>query len=114
MNYTVSGWRHFYRYYLGWIPVQFCMVCGGAHWAGLPRFWIVKKMKWVEAGDPKFPRMQAAKFYHRIGWTWLPWWNDYCSQACCDKDADAIAAHGVVKLAVDRALDNHIKNEPES
>lgn len=52
----ITGWRYYWRRYLGWLPVQFCMVCGRWYWGGLPR-----------------PG-------------WMPWWTDYCSRKCADED----------------------------
>jgi hypothetical protein len=51
---TAVGWRLWYRRCLGWVPVQFCMVCGRAYWGGLPTA------------------------------TWRACWMDYCSRACAD------------------------------
>ena len=65
MIHTVSGWRYYYRRYLGWLPVQFCMVCGRAYWGGWP--------EWEFDG-------------WKIRLVWLAWWKDYCSQKCCDED----------------------------
>lgn len=50
------GWRYFWRRYVGWFPIQFCMICGHWYWGGLP-----------------CPG-------------WRPWMADYCSRACADED----------------------------
>lgn len=57
-----SHWLYikYWRRYLGWCPLQFCMVCGAAHWAGMPRF-------------------------SRLSLGWMPWWKEYCSVECCDE-----------------------------
>ena len=50
----LSGWRYWYRRYLGWFPIQFCMICGGWYWGGLPTL------------------------------VWQAWMQDYCSRKCAD------------------------------
>lgn len=32
----MTGWRAWWRRYLGWFPVQWCMTCGRAFWGGYP------------------------------------------------------------------------------
>jgi hypothetical protein len=61
----ITGWRYLWRKYLGWLPIQFCMVCGGWYWGGFPRF------------NFTAPRVQ-----------WMPWWQDYCSKECHDIDVE--------------------------
>jgi len=63
MIYQATGFRYWWRRYLGWFPVQWCMVCGRPYWGGWP--W---PFRWPAA------------------WHWMPWWKDYCSQQCCDID----------------------------
>lgn len=65
----IDGWRHWYRCWCGWFPVQFCMVCGKPYWGGFPRIG-----RWYGKG--------------RIRFTWLAWWKDYCSRACADEDLE--------------------------
>lgn len=60
----MTGWRYYYRRYLGFLPVQFCMVCGRAYWAGWPSF------EWEH------------------GCWFMPWMVDYCSRECCDVDME--------------------------
>lgn len=60
----VTGWRYYWRRYLGWFPIQFCMICGRWYWGGLPR------PAWLFG-------------YAR---SWMPWWVDYCSRECADED----------------------------
>jgi hypothetical protein len=71
------NWHHFYvryyRRYAGWLPVQFCMICGRPYWGGLPRFWIVRKRC-----------HRTGRFYSTIGMTWQASWKDYCSMECCE------------------------------
>lgn len=50
----VTGWRYYWRRYLGWFPFQPCMVCGRWYWGGLP---------WRG---------------------WQACYQDYCSRACRD------------------------------
>lgn len=54
--------KYLWRRYLGWFPVQFCMVCGRWYWGGFPQ------LAWP------------------LRWQWLPAWNDYCSRRCHDED----------------------------
>jgi uncharacterized membrane protein len=65
----ISGWRYYYRFWLGWLPIQFCMVCGKPYWGGWPVF-----------------RIEGLKFYV----VWLAWYADYCSQECADEDSERI------------------------
>lgn len=67
----VTGWRYYYRRYFGWLPVQFCMVCGGWYWGGFP--------------CPAAPRHWRNHF-----WQWMPAWRDYCSRECADEDLDRL------------------------
>lgn len=66
---------YYYRRYLGWLPVQFCMMCSKPYWGGLPRFWVVKK--WEFAPTPKTYRW-------RLACTWQASWREYCSKECND------------------------------
>jgi len=59
------GWRYYYRRYLGWLPVQFCMVCGRPYWGGWPR-WEIHQGKIIN--------------------TWQAWMMDYCSTRCAEWD----------------------------
>lgn len=72
MIHTVDGWRYWYRRYLGWLPVQFCMVCGKPYWGGFPypSKWLTWPWKWT---------LQ-----------WQASWMDYCSRKCCNEDFDGI------------------------
>lgn len=74
----LRDWRYWYRRYLGWLPVQFCMVCGSPYWGGFPRFWFYRISHYDD-------RLNAVRRWH-FGPTWLAWWKDYCSQSCCDID----------------------------
>lgn len=69
MIHTVSGWRYRWRRYLGWFPIQFCMVCGKWYWGGFP---------------------ELARNNGRWRWQWMPWWKDYCSRECSDEDLDSL------------------------
>lgn len=55
-RYVASGWRHLWRRWLGWFPVQWCMVCHAGYWGGLPRR------------------------------GWRAWVADYCSSICARAD----------------------------
>lgn len=90
MIYTVSGWRYWYRRYCGWIPIQFCMICGRWYWGGLPRFWITNKVAGQKTNNYEGNIYQTPIYKKGIGATWLPSWKDYCSQKCCDDDGTAI------------------------
>jgi len=78
----IAGWRYYWRRYLGFVPVQFCMVCSRPYWGGLPRF----SREWVSDRDHR--KFIPGKNCWRA-WVvnWMPWWKDYCSMACCKKDA---------------------------
>lgn len=65
----MTHWRYYYRRYLGWLPVQFCMMCGRWYWGGLPVFWY------------RFGKWQ---------WLWMPSWMDYCSKKCCDEELEML------------------------
>lgn len=65
MTHFTTGWRYYWRRYLGWFPIQFCMVCGKWYWGGLPE-------------------IEARKV------VWLAWWKDYCSTKCADEDTEAV------------------------
>ena len=60
----------FWRHWLGWLPVQSCLMCGKWFWAGLPWFGI-----------------------RDLQWQWWPAWSDYCSKGCCDEDLDFCDEH---------------------
>ena len=34
----VTGWRYWWRRYLGWFPIQPCIGCGRWYWGGVPTF----------------------------------------------------------------------------
>ena len=34
----MTGWRYYCRRYLGFLPGQFCVICGRWYWGGLPWF----------------------------------------------------------------------------
>jgi hypothetical protein len=69
---TLTGWKGFWRRWLGWMPVQFCMVCGKAYWGGWPQW------EWRDG---------------RLTNIWQAWFMDYCSTKCCEQDwADEEAA----------------------
>lgn len=82
---TITGWRYAWRHYLGWFPVQFCMVCGKPYWGGLPRW----TRTWVSDRDHRTftPGVNTWKAWEPL---WLPWWKDYCSRRCADEDLDLI------------------------
>lgn len=61
----IDGWRYYWRRCCGLMPVQFCVVCGKWYWAGFPRLWF-------------------------DGWTWQPWWMEYCSRACADEELERL------------------------
>lgn len=68
----VSGWRYYWRRYLGWFPVQFCVICGRPYWGGFPY--------------PSLDQIRAGHF-----WQWIPWWSDYCSQRCAEDDLESLS-----------------------
>jgi hypothetical protein len=55
---VLTGWRYLWRRYLGWVPLQFCVVCGSPYWGGIP---------WRG---------------------WQPCYMDYCSRMCCDQEME--------------------------
>jgi len=59
----VTGWRYWYRRYLGWFPVQPCIACWRWYWGGLP---------WPEFGGGGV-------------WWWNAWMKEYCSKKCHDE-----------------------------
>jgi hypothetical protein len=61
----ITGWRYYWRRYLGWVPIQFCCICGKPYWGGFPAFWY------------RFGKWQ---------WVWMPYWKDYCSTECCEEE----------------------------
>lgn len=61
----IERYKYFHRRWLGWFPIQFCMVCGKPYWGGLLRWW------WIGG---------------RIRLTSLAWWQDYCSSECCEEE----------------------------
>lgn len=63
----ITGWKYYYRRYLGWFPVQFCVVCGRPYWGG-------------------FPEMEI--YLGRLVSKWQAWMMEYCSLECCEKDTD--------------------------
>lgn len=65
----ITGWRYYWRRYLGWLPLQWCMVCGDPYWGGFPR-WSIER--------------------GRIRFQWQACWADYCSHKCCDEDLDRL------------------------
>ncbi len=89
--FTVSGWRYHYRRYLGFMPVQWCMVCGRAYWGGFPRFWLVSRLIYI--GDDCITTFTHKTRRWRLECTWQAWWQDYCSSSCCQKDPSAPAFH---------------------
>jgi hypothetical protein len=32
----ITGWRYYFRRYLGWFPLQPCITCRRWYWGGLP------------------------------------------------------------------------------
>lgn len=66
----IPHWHYLYRRFLGFLPIQFCMVCSKPYWAGFPGCW------------------------NRHAWRfdWMPSMSDYCSRACCDEDLEMCAA----------------------
>lgn len=38
MMLQATGWRYWWRRYLGWMPFQTCMLCGRWFWGGFPTF----------------------------------------------------------------------------
>lgn len=79
-------WRYYWRRYIGWIPLQWCMMCGRPYWGGWPR-WTVSRV--IYKGDPK--AWVPGKNCHRaIVPLWLPWWKEYCSRRCADDDLEML------------------------
>lgn len=79
MLHTAEGFHYYWRRYLGWMPVQKCMVCGKWYWGGLPRFWFVKVTRYMPGGERAGDR-------YRFCCTWQASWMDYCSHKCCEED----------------------------
>lgn len=79
--------HYWYRRLFGWLPVQFCMVCGKPYWGGWPRFHLDAETimqpgsKWV--GWPRSGKR----------WTcvWQAYWMDYCSKECSDRDLEDLS-----------------------
>lgn len=63
----VTGWRYYYRRWLGWVPLQFCIACGKPYWGGFPAFGWDRMVVWGR---------------RRLGVQWMPWWREYCSREC--------------------------------
>ena len=76
----ITGWRYWYRLYFGWLPIQFCAVCGHWYWGGLPRWWIVREVVITEQPTKEL------NYRYVLKTTWEASWKDYCSQKCCDED----------------------------
>lgn len=55
---TLTVWRYWWQRLAGWFPIQWCHVCRGPYWGGLPR-----------------PGWQAS-------------YQDYCSRECADVELD--------------------------
>lgn len=71
--------RYLWRKWMGWCPVQWCMVCGRPYWGGLPRWTIT----WVSNDMIDHKVWLPGKNCHRaIVPIWLPWWKEYCSCEC--------------------------------
>lgn len=64
IHHFISHWRYYWRRYLGWLPLQFCMVCEGPYWGGLP---VPRWLSCLTGLDE-----------------WMPCWKDYCSEYCCE------------------------------
>lgn len=60
----VTGWRYWYRRYLGWIPLQPCLACNRWYWGGLPGCW-----EWRD-------RLPEAR--------WWACYKEFCSKRCYD------------------------------
>ena len=65
MKTAMYKYNFFWRGWLGWLPVQSCLICGKWFWAGVP---------WFNFRD--------------LHWQWWPSWSDYCSKSCCDQDLE--------------------------
>ena len=70
--YAMWIWHYWYRLLLGWLPVQFCMICGKPYWGGLPRFW--------------YRKVSTHPSHRMLMWTWQASWMDYCSKKCANED----------------------------
>ncbi len=75
------SWKLWWRTWLGWVPLQWCMVCGRPYWGGFPR--------------PAFRRIGARpvgslRWIPGLRWQWLPWWKDYCSHRCARAEMDEL------------------------
>jgi len=85
----ITGWRYWYRRYFGWIPIQFCMVCGKWYWGGLPRWWVIREgFKVTNKAHPSYPNGFKTRGVYRIRMTWAASWMDYCSMKCSYEDPE--------------------------
>ena len=81
------NWRYYWRRYLGWLPLQWCMWCGRPYWGGWPR-WTVA---WVsKTGDDHKAWVAGKNFRRAIVPMWLPLWKEYCSRKCADADLEML------------------------
>lgn len=98
----ITRWRYYYRRYLGWLPIQFCMTCGRWYWGGLPRIGIINRplIDWKRDinGNPVGGKVNVKLV---IGFTWQASWKEYCSQNCCDEDPIVKAMDAMSKAAAE-------------
>jgi hypothetical protein len=85
----ISRWHYLYRRYLGWLPVQFCMICERAYWAGFPDCW-----NW-----------QTWRF------DWMPWMQDYCCKKCADEDCGLL--FGMIRRYDERLKIDQLDYQPD-
>lgn len=70
------NWKYYWRRYLGWFPVQFCMVCGHWYWGGFPQW----------SKDIYFGQKDGKPHWCCI---WQAWMKEYCSRECADIDMES-------------------------
>lgn len=70
----MKRWHYYYRRYLGFIPIQFCMICGKPYWGGLPLFGFASETSW------------------KLTWLWQASWQDCCSRQCNEIDFELAKA----------------------
>lgn len=78
--FTAQGWKYYYQRYLGWFPIQFCMVCSKPYWGGFPTWGV------------RFTRRNET-YANRLVQTWQASWREYCSMKCCQEDNEECWKH---------------------
>lgn len=88
--FTITGWRLYYRRYLGWFPIQFCMVCSKPYWGGFPTWGWVKETYYTTS---IFSNTLKLTHRHKLQQTWQASWREYCSMKCCQEDNEECWRH---------------------